>query len=111
MQRNAVLCHECELAARDKLFLHKCIFSTYYSLCYDTCNAMDNQRIIKSKPTIFILFIYNLNHGCCYYSSGAPNMHWPHNWWLNQAVKKGVDCNERSLYTALIIHCVDVDFH
>jgi hypothetical protein len=27
--------------------------------------------------------------------SGAPNMHWPHIWWLNQAVKRGVDSNAR----------------
>jgi hypothetical protein len=34
-------------------------------------------------------------------------MYWPHIWWLNQAVTRGVDCNERCLYVALIIHCVD----
>jgi hypothetical protein len=38
---------------------------------------------------------------------GATNMYWPHIWWLNQAVKRGVNCNERFLYAALIIHCVD----
>jgi hypothetical protein len=27
--------------------------------------------------------------------SGAPNMYWPHIWWLNQAVKRGIDCIER----------------
>jgi hypothetical protein len=39
----------------------------------------------------------------------APNadMYWLHIWWLNQAVERGVDCNERWLYAALIIHCVD----
>jgi hypothetical protein len=26
--------------------------------------------------------------------------------WLIQAVKRGVDCNERWLYAALIIHCI-----
>jgi hypothetical protein len=34
-------------------------------------------------------------------------MYWPHIWWLYQAVTRGVDCNERGLYAALIIHCVD----
>jgi hypothetical protein len=34
-------------------------------------------------------------------------MYWPHIWWLNKAVTRGVDCNERLLYAALIIHCVD----
>jgi hypothetical protein len=34
-------------------------------------------------------------------------MYWPHIWWLIHAVKRGVDCNERYLYTALIIRCVD----
>jgi hypothetical protein len=34
-------------------------------------------------------------------------MYWPHIWWLNQAVERGVDCNERWLYAELIIHCVD----
>jgi hypothetical protein len=32
------------------------------------------------------------NAGSC---SGAPRMYWPHIWWLNHAVKRGVDCNER----------------
>jgi hypothetical protein len=27
--------------------------------------------------------------------SGAPHMYWPNIWWLNQAVTRGVDCNER----------------
>jgi hypothetical protein len=28
--------------------------------------------------------------------SGAQNMYyWPHIWWLNHAVKRGIDCNER----------------
>jgi hypothetical protein len=27
--------------------------------------------------------------------SGAPHMYWPHIWWLNQTVTRGVDCNER----------------
>jgi hypothetical protein len=26
--------------------------------------------------------------------SGAPNMYWPHLWWLIQAVERGVDCND-----------------
>jgi hypothetical protein len=34
---------------------------------------------------------------------GAPNMNWPHNWWLIQAVKRGVDSNEHCIYAALII--------
>jgi hypothetical protein len=34
-------------------------------------------------------------------------MYWSHIWWLIQTVERGVDCNERSLYAALIIHCVD----
>jgi hypothetical protein len=34
---------------------------------------------------------------------GAPNMYWPHIWWLTQAVKRGVDCNERLLTIALIV--------
>jgi hypothetical protein len=39
--------------------------------------------------------------------AGAQNRYWPHIWWLNHAVKRGVVCNERGLYAALIIHCVD----
>jgi hypothetical protein len=39
--------------------------------------------------------------------SGEPHMYWPHIWWLNQTVTRGVDCNERCLYAALIIYCVD----
>jgi hypothetical protein len=39
--------------------------------------------------------------------SGAPHMYWPRILWLNQAVKRGVDYNERWLYAALIIYCVD----
>jgi hypothetical protein len=39
--------------------------------------------------------------------SGAPNMFLPHIWWLIQAVKRGVDCNERCIYAELIIHCTD----
>jgi hypothetical protein len=39
--------------------------------------------------------------------SGTPNMYWPHIWWLSHAVKRGVDCNERWLFAALIIPCVD----
>jgi hypothetical protein len=35
---------------------------------------------------------------------GAPHMYGPHIWLLNQVVTRGVDCNERSLYAALIIH-------
>jgi hypothetical protein len=27
--------------------------------------------------------------------SGAPHMYWPHIWWLNQAVTRGIDCYER----------------
>jgi hypothetical protein len=27
--------------------------------------------------------------------TGAPNMFWPLIWWLNQAVNRGVDLNER----------------
>jgi hypothetical protein len=27
--------------------------------------------------------------------SGVAHMYWPHIWWLNQAVTRGVDCNER----------------
>jgi hypothetical protein len=51
-------------------------------------------------------FILALNHGCCDYSrksartecwqhSGAPNMYWPHIWWLNHAVKRGVEISCR----------------
>jgi hypothetical protein len=25
---------------------------------------------------------------------GAPNMYWPHIWWLNHAVKREVDCSK-----------------
>jgi hypothetical protein len=39
--------------------------------------------------------------------SRAPNMYWPHIWWLNQALKRCVDCKERWLHAALNIHCVD----
>jgi hypothetical protein len=38
--------------------------------------------------------------------SGAPNIYWPHIWWLIQVVKRGVDCNERLLYAAFIIHFI-----
>jgi hypothetical protein len=27
--------------------------------------------------------------------SGAQHMNWPHIWWFYQAVKRGIDCNER----------------
>jgi hypothetical protein len=39
---------------------------------------------------------------------GAQNMYWPRIRWLIQAVKRGVDCNERCIYAALIIHWIDV---
>jgi hypothetical protein len=54
---------------------------------------MDNQRIIQSTPAIF--FIQVLNHYVVItvekvrapYAgrrSGAPNMYWPHIWWLRK---------------------------
>jgi hypothetical protein len=52
-------------------------------------------------------FIKVLNHGCCGRRSGAPNIYWPHIWWLNHAVKRGFDCDEHWLYAASIIHGVD----
>jgi hypothetical protein len=35
--------------------------------------------------------------------SGEPNMYWPQIWWLNHAVKRSFDCNERGLSIALIV--------
>jgi hypothetical protein len=85
-------------------------------LCYDRCNTMDNQYIIQSTPAVFsfkswttdvVITVEKVrapNAGRC---SGAPNMYWPRIRWLNHAMKRGVDCNERCLYAALIIYCVD----
>jgi hypothetical protein len=66
---------------------------------------MDNQQIIQSKPAIF--FIKVRNHvqyvGITVGKERPPNadrrlgeqnMYWPHIWWLIQAAKRGVDCNE-----------------
>jgi hypothetical protein len=77
---------------------------------------MDNQRIIQSTPAIFSFKPWTKDDGITVEKvrapnagrrSGPPKMYWPHIWWLNHAVKGGVDCNERWFYTALIIHRVD----
>jgi hypothetical protein len=38
--------------------------------------------------------------------SGVPNLYWPHILWLIQAVRRGVDCNERCINVALINQCI-----
>jgi hypothetical protein len=89
---------------------------TISRLCYDTCNAMENQRIIQSTPAIFsfrswttdvVITVEKVRAPNAGRRSGAPNMYWPHIWWLNPAVERGVKCDERWLYAALIIFCVD----
>jgi hypothetical protein len=83
--------------------------------CYDTCNTMYNRRIIQSMPAIFsfksrtmdvVITVKKVRASNAGRRSGVSNMYWSHIWWVNHAVKRGVDCNERWLYTALIIHCV-----
>jgi hypothetical protein len=70
-------------------------------LCYDTCNAMDNQRSIQPTPTIFsckscttdvVITVEKVRPPNAGRRSRAPNMFWPHIWWLNQAVERSVDC-------------------
>jgi hypothetical protein len=65
---------------------------------------MDNQRMIQSKAAIFlfqsrttdfVITVEKVRATNAGRRSGAPNMYWPHILWLNQAVKRGVDCNER----------------
>jgi hypothetical protein len=77
---------------------------------------MDDQSIIQSTPAIFsftswttdvVITVEKVRAPNAGRRSGAPNMYWPHLWWLNQAVERGVDRNERWLYAALINHCVD----
>jgi hypothetical protein len=33
----------------------------------------------------------------------AAKIYWPHIWWLIQAVQRVIDCNERCIYSVLII--------
>jgi hypothetical protein len=60
---------------------------------------MDNQRIMhfsfKSSTMDVVITVEKGRAPNAGRRSGAPNMYWPHIWWLNQAVKRGVDCNER----------------
>jgi hypothetical protein len=78
---------------------------------------MDNQRIMQSTPAIFsfkywttavVITVGKVRAPSAgRRTAGAPNMYWPHIWWLIQAVKIGVDCKERYMYAALVIHCID----
>jgi hypothetical protein len=47
--------------------------------------------MISMIPTQTTVHVYTV----VYRPSGEPNMYWPHIWWLNQAVERGVDCDER----------------
>jgi hypothetical protein len=94
----------------------KCYVRLQIRLCYDTCNATFNQRVTQSTPAIFsfkswtmdvVITVEKVRARNAGRRLGAPHMYWPHIWWLNQAVTRVVDCNERWLYAALIIHCVD----
>jgi hypothetical protein len=95
-------------------------------LCYDTCNAMwipvyrlhyviinasYNQRqrffLFQSWTMDVVITVEKVRAPNAGRTSGAPHLYWPHIWWLNQAVTRGVDCNERWLYAVLIINCVD----
>jgi hypothetical protein len=59
------------------------------------CNVVDNQHNQRIIPSTQFL-----NHGFCDYSTkSAPT--------VDRKLIRGVDCNKRCIYTALMIHCVD----
>jgi hypothetical protein len=72
-------------------------------------NASYNQceRFFLSWTTDVVITVEKVRAPNAGRLSEAPHMYWPHIWWLIQAVYRGVDCNERWLYAALIICCVD----
>jgi hypothetical protein len=53
-----------------------------FGLCYDTCNAMDDQRIIQSMPIFnpeqWMIKVGKVPAPIAGSRSGAPHMYWPH---------------------------------
>jgi hypothetical protein len=73
------------------------IRNTAYRHYYDTCKAIDNQRIKQSTPAIFSFKPWTMDVVITVEKVRAPNA----------AVERGVDYNELWLYAALIIHYID----
>jgi hypothetical protein len=77
------------------LLICYCCFLCKYGIrhCYDTCDVIDNQCIIQSTPAIFL----SLEPPDAVITTGK----------VGHVLSSHLDGNERYIYAALIIHCID----